>query len=147
MLFMLTDVECGGGFYVRSLVDDLGTGKKLKLSLGNTDTILLRLRNFIIQGLRCACVPSAALSSCAHVRELTRTKQGQFTLQEHVLREERWTFQDISEVLQPCSKPAAVHKKSKRQDVASQLSSECPAKDHHHSKPDNVGEDHKHSSD
>ncbi|XP_060795905.1 probable tRNA pseudouridine synthase 1 [Neoarius graeffei] len=111
-LFTL-DVECGGGFYVRSLVDDLGT----------------------------------ALSSCAHVRELTRTKQGQFTLHEHVLREERWTFQDISEVLQPCSKPAAVHKKSKRQDVASQLSSECPAKDLHHSKPDNVGEDHKHSSD
>ncbi|XP_053496614.1 probable tRNA pseudouridine synthase 1 isoform X2 [Ictalurus furcatus] len=114
-LFTL-DVECGGGFYVRSLVDDLGK----------------------------------ALSSCAHVRELTRTKQGQFTLQEHVLREERWTFQDISEVLQPCSKPAAVHnksKKSKRQDAASQLGSERAAKDLHHSSPDNVGEDRKHSSD
>ncbi|MCI4384334.1 hypothetical protein PGIGA_G00037430 [Pangasianodon gigas] len=114
-LFTL-DVECGGGFYVRSLVDDLGK----------------------------------ALSSCAHVRELTRTKQGQFTLQEHVLREERWTFQDISEVLQPCSKPAAVHntsKKRKKQDAASQLGSECTAKDLHHSRPDNVGEDHKDSSD
>ncbi|KAF4085035.1 hypothetical protein AMELA_G00113070 [Ameiurus melas] len=114
-LFTL-DVECGGGFYVRSLVDDLGK----------------------------------ALSSCAHVRELTRTKQGQFTLQEHVLREERWTFQDISEVLQPCSKPAAVHnksKKSKRQEAASQLGSERAAKDLHHSSPDNVGEGRKHSSD
>ncbi|KAB5555588.1 hypothetical protein PHYPO_G00035900 [Pangasianodon hypophthalmus] len=114
-LFTL-DVECGGGFYVRSLVDDLGK----------------------------------ALSSCAHVRELTRTKQGQFTLQEHVLREERWTFHDISEVLQPCSKPAAVHntsKKSKKQDAASQLGLECAAKDLHHSRPDNVGEDHKDSSD
>lgn len=96
------------------------------------------------------CLLSTALSSCAHVRELTRTKQGQFTLQEHVLREERWTFKDISEVLQPCSKPAAVHnmsKKSKRQDEASQLGSERAAKDLRHSRPDHVGEDHKHSSD
>lgn len=27
---MLTDIECGGGFYVRSLVDDLGKGRKAK---------------------------------------------------------------------------------------------------------------------
>ncbi|KAF7705367.1 probable tRNA pseudouridine synthase 1 [Silurus meridionalis] len=114
-LFTL-EIECGGGFYVRSLVDDLGK----------------------------------ALSSCAHVQELTRTKQGQFTLREHVLREERWTFQDISEVLQPCLKTAAVHNKSKKnknQDVATQLSSECAAKDLHHSIPDNVAENQKHSSD
>ncbi|XP_051959259.1 pseudouridylate synthase TRUB1-like [Xyrauchen texanus] len=62
------DVECGGGFYVRSLVDDLGK----------------------------------ALSSCAHVKELTRTKQGQFTLEEHALREDRWTLTDITQALQPC---------------------------------------------
>ncbi|KAK2866434.1 hypothetical protein Q7C36_002490 [Tachysurus vachellii] len=114
-LFTL-DVECGGGFYVRSLVDDLGK----------------------------------ALSSCAHVRELTRTKQGQFTLQEHVLREERWTFQDISEVLQPCPKPAVVQKaskKSKTQDATSHLSSEPATKDLQHSRHDPDGEDHKRSTD
>ncbi|XP_061564211.1 probable tRNA pseudouridine synthase 1 [Cololabis saira] len=63
------DIECGGGFYVRSLVDDLGK----------------------------------ALSSCAHVKELTRTKQGQFTLQDHVLREDRWTLDCIVQSLHPCS--------------------------------------------
>lgn len=91
------------------------------------------------------CVSSAALSSCAHVQELTRTKQGQFTLEEHVLREECWTFQDISEVLHPCSKPEHnTGKKSKKQDAASQLGSERSTKDR--SRPDNVEEDHKHSS-
>ncbi|XP_037546635.1 probable tRNA pseudouridine synthase 1 [Nematolebias whitei] len=67
-LFTL-DIECGGGFYVRSLVDDLGK----------------------------------ALSSCAHVKELIRTKQGPFTLQDHVLREEQWTLENILQSLQPCS--------------------------------------------
>ncbi|KAI3365331.1 hypothetical protein L3Q82_010430, partial [Scortum barcoo] len=67
-LFTL-DIECGGGFYVRSLVDDLGK----------------------------------ALSSCAHVKELTRTKQGQFTLEEHALHEEQWTLEHILRSLQPCS--------------------------------------------
>ncbi|KAM9837195.1 pseudouridylate synthase TRUB1 [Aulostomus maculatus] len=67
-LFTL-DIECGGGFYVRSLVDDLGK----------------------------------ALSSCAHVKELIRTKQGQFTLEQHALREERWTLEHILQSLQPCS--------------------------------------------
>ncbi|XP_014869701.1 PREDICTED: probable tRNA pseudouridine synthase 1 [Poecilia mexicana] len=66
-LFTL-DIECGGGFYVRSLVDDLGK----------------------------------ALSSCAHVKELVRTKQGQFTLQDHVLHEEQWTLQSVVGALQPC---------------------------------------------
>nr|XP_020467394.1 probable tRNA pseudouridine synthase 1 [Monopterus albus] len=66
-LFTL-DIECGGGFYVRSLVDDLGK----------------------------------ALSSCAHVKELIRTKQGQFTLEEHVLHEEQWTLEHILHTLQPC---------------------------------------------
>ncbi|KAG5262622.1 hypothetical protein AALO_G00277040 [Alosa alosa] len=66
-LFTL-DIECGGGFYVRSLVDDLGK----------------------------------ALSSCAHVSELVRTKQGQFTLDEHALKEEQWTLQHISAALQAC---------------------------------------------
>ncbi|XP_071760982.1 pseudouridylate synthase TRUB1 [Centroberyx gerrardi] len=67
-LFTL-DIECGGGFYVRSLVDDLGK----------------------------------ALSSCAHVKELSRTKQGQFTLEDHALREDHWTLEHILRSLQPCS--------------------------------------------
>uniref|UniRef100_A0A673W0L2 tRNA pseudouridine(55) synthase n=1 Tax=Salmo trutta TaxID=8032 RepID=A0A673W0L2_SALTR len=66
-LFTL-DVECGGGFYIRSLVDDLGK----------------------------------ALSSCAHVRKLIRTKQGQFTLDDHTLQEEHWTLQHIVQSMQPC---------------------------------------------
>ncbi|XP_040922413.1 probable tRNA pseudouridine synthase 1 [Toxotes jaculatrix] len=66
-LFTL-DIECGGGFYVRSLVDDLGK----------------------------------ALSSCAHVKELIRTKQGQFTLEEHALQEGQWTLEHILCALQPC---------------------------------------------
>ncbi|KAM9426029.1 pseudouridylate synthase TRUB1 [Pholidichthys leucotaenia] len=74
-LFTL-DIECGGGFYVRSLVDDLGK----------------------------------ALSSCAHVKELTRTKQGPFTLHEHALREDQWKLENILRSLHPCpeggSKPA-----------------------------------------
>ncbi|XP_076855372.1 pseudouridylate synthase TRUB1 [Brachyhypopomus gauderio] len=78
--FFTLDIECGGGFYVRSLVDDLGK----------------------------------ALSSCAHVCELTRTKQGQFSLKEHVLLDERWTIQDISQSLQPCPEPTVVQKNWKR---------------------------------
>ncbi|KAI1236178.1 putative tRNA pseudouridine synthase 1, partial [Lamprotornis superbus] len=49
------DVECGGGFYVRSLVNDIGK----------------------------------ELSTCATVQELTRTKQGPFTLEEHALQEDK----------------------------------------------------------
>nr|XP_020495742.1 probable tRNA pseudouridine synthase 1 [Labrus bergylta] len=71
-LFTL-DIECGGGFYVRSLVDDLGK----------------------------------ALSSCAHVKELTRTKQGQFTLEEHTLQEEQWKLEHVLRTLQPCSESEA----------------------------------------
>ncbi|XP_006630999.1 pseudouridylate synthase TRUB1 [Lepisosteus oculatus] len=67
--FFTLDVECGGGFYVRSLVDDLGK----------------------------------ELSSCAHVKELVRTKQGPFLLEEHVLREERWTIDEIAQSVQDCS--------------------------------------------
>ncbi|XP_063750166.1 probable tRNA pseudouridine synthase 1 isoform X2 [Eleginops maclovinus] len=43
-----------------------------------------------------------ALSSCAHVKELIRTKQGQFTLEEHALQEEQWTLEHILRALQPC---------------------------------------------
>uniref|UniRef100_A0A4W3IJ22 tRNA pseudouridine(55) synthase n=3 Tax=Callorhinchus milii TaxID=7868 RepID=A0A4W3IJ22_CALMI len=60
-LFTL-EIECGGGFYVRSLVSDLGK----------------------------------ELSSCAHVKELERTKQGPFTLEEHALPEEKWTIDEIA---------------------------------------------------
>lgn len=31
LLFAFTDVECGGGFYVRSLIDDLAKGNTLKI--------------------------------------------------------------------------------------------------------------------
>ncbi|KAK7811715.1 hypothetical protein U0070_023196 [Myodes glareolus] len=67
-LFTL-DVECGGGFYIRSLVNDIGK----------------------------------ELSSCANVLELTRTKQGPFTLEEHALPEDRWTIDDITQALQHCT--------------------------------------------
>ncbi|KAM4704267.1 pseudouridylate synthase TRUB1 [Rhinophrynus dorsalis] len=60
------DVECGGGFYVRSLVSDIGK----------------------------------ALSSCANVKELIRTKQGPFTLEEHALKEEKWNIDTIAQILQ-----------------------------------------------
>ncbi|KAG7492461.1 hypothetical protein MATL_G00014660 [Megalops atlanticus] len=70
-LFTL-DIECGGGFYVRSLVDDLGK----------------------------------ELASCAHVKELIRTKQGQFNLAEHALPEERWTIDEVARSLQPCPSPS-----------------------------------------
>ncbi len=48
---------------------------------------------------------AAALSSCAHVKELTRIKQGQFTLEEHALLEEQWTLEHVLCALQPCSEP------------------------------------------
>uniref|UniRef100_A0A6I8MY74 Pseudouridylate synthase TRUB1 n=1 Tax=Ornithorhynchus anatinus TaxID=9258 RepID=A0A6I8MY74_ORNAN len=64
-LFTL-DVECGGGFYIRSLVSDIGK----------------------------------ELSSCASVQELTRTKQGPFTLEEHALREDKWTIDAIAQSLE-----------------------------------------------
>ncbi|XP_066477139.1 pseudouridylate synthase TRUB1 isoform X4 [Tiliqua scincoides] len=66
-LFTL-DVECGGGFYVRSLVNDIGK----------------------------------ELSSCASVQELTRTKQGPFTLEEHALYEDKWTIDEIAQSLERC---------------------------------------------
>ncbi|XP_045147463.1 probable tRNA pseudouridine synthase 1 [Echinops telfairi] len=67
-LFTL-DVECGGGFYIRSLVSDIGK----------------------------------ELSSCANVLELTRTKQGPFTLDDHALPEEKWTIDDIARALELCA--------------------------------------------
>ncbi|KAI7796918.1 pseudouridylate synthase TRUB1-like isoform X2 [Triplophysa rosa] len=42
-----------------------------------------------------------ALSSCAHLKELTRIKQEGFSL-EDALREDHWTFADIAQVLKPC---------------------------------------------
>lgn len=67
--FFTLDVECGGGFYIRSLVSDIGR----------------------------------ELSSCANVLELTRTKQGPFTLEEHALPEDKWTIDDIAQSLEHCS--------------------------------------------
>lgn len=54
------------------------------------------------------CLCAAALSSCAHVKELIRTKQGQFTLEEHALHEEQWTLEHIVRSLQPCSESEQV---------------------------------------
>lgn len=67
--FFTLDVECGGGFYIRSLVSDIGK----------------------------------ELSSCATVLELTRTKQGPFTLAQHALPEDRWTIDDIARSLKRCT--------------------------------------------
>ncbi|NXS82621.1 TRUB1 synthase, partial [Erpornis zantholeuca] len=67
-LFTL-DVECGGGFYVRSLVNDIGK----------------------------------ELCTCATVQELTRTKQGPFTLEEHALHEDKWTIDEIARSLEHCT--------------------------------------------
>lgn len=67
--FFTLDVECGGGFYIRSLVSDIGK----------------------------------ELSSCASVLELTRTKQGPFTLAQHALPEDRWTIDDIEQSLERCT--------------------------------------------
>ncbi|XP_070219556.1 pseudouridylate synthase TRUB1 isoform X2 [Bos mutus] len=93
--FFTLDVECGGGFYIRSLVSDIGK----------------------------------ELSSCANVLELTRTKQGPFTLEEHALPEDKWTIDDIAQSLQRCSSllPAELAlKKSKPEESNEQvLSCEC----------------------
>ncbi|XP_052038681.1 pseudouridylate synthase TRUB1 isoform X2 [Apodemus sylvaticus] len=43
------------------------------------------------------------LSSCASVLELTRTKQGPFTLAQHALPEDRWTIDDIARSLEACT--------------------------------------------
>uniref|UniRef100_UPI00398E94AB pseudouridylate synthase TRUB1 isoform X2 n=1 Tax=Pristiophorus japonicus TaxID=55135 RepID=UPI00398E94AB len=43
------------------------------------------------------------LSSCAHVKELIRTKQGPFTLDEHALREEKWTIDEIVKAIETCT--------------------------------------------
>ncbi|XP_068255322.1 pseudouridylate synthase TRUB1 isoform X1 [Nyctibius grandis] len=67
-LFTL-DVECGGGFYVRSLVSDIGK----------------------------------ELSTCATMQELTRTKHGPFTLEEHALYEDKWTIDEIARSLEHCT--------------------------------------------
>ncbi|KAM6263745.1 pseudouridylate synthase TRUB1 isoform 3-T3 [Spheniscus humboldti] len=67
-LFTL-DVECGGGFYVRSLVSDIGK----------------------------------ELSTCATMQELTRTKHGPFTLEEHTLYEDKWTIDEIARSLEHCT--------------------------------------------
>ncbi|KAL8187303.1 UNVERIFIED_CONTAM: TruB pseudouridine (psi) synthase 1 [Gekko kuhli] len=91
-LFTL-DVECGGGFYVRSLVDDIGRAGEM--ALGGTEH---------------------ELSSCASVQELTRTKQGPFTLEEHALYEDKWTIDEIARSLEHCMPLLSVepsHKKLK----------------------------------
>lgn len=89
-------------------------------------------------------LPCAALSSCAHVQELTRTKQGQFTLEDHVLKEERWTYQDISQSLQPCPKPVSQqnnNKKGKPQGKPAQPGSESAGRGHNHDSPEGASGD------
>uniref|UniRef100_G3TF65 Pseudouridylate synthase TRUB1 n=1 Tax=Loxodonta africana TaxID=9785 RepID=G3TF65_LOXAF len=100
--FFTLDVECGGGFYIRSLVSDIGK----------------------------------ELSSCANVLELTRTKQGPFTLEDHALPEEKWTIDDIAQALELCSsllpeetglkKPKPEEPKEEKEESKEQaLSCEC----------------------
>lgn len=45
----------------------------------------------------------AELSTCATVQELTRTKQGPFTLEEHALQEDKWTIDEIARSLEHCT--------------------------------------------
>ncbi|XP_067156389.1 pseudouridylate synthase TRUB1 isoform X3 [Apteryx mantelli] len=59
------------------------------------------------------------LSTCASVQELTRTKQGPFTLEEHALYEDKWTIDEIARSLERCTsllpgEPS--HKKFKTED-------------------------------
>lgn len=64
------------------------------------------------------------LSSCANVLELTRTKQGPFTLEEHALPEDKWTIDDIAQCLEHCSSllPAELAlKKSKPEESNEQV--------------------------
>ena len=64
------------------------------------------------------------LSSCANVLELTRTKQGPFTLEEHALPEDKWTIDDIAQSLERCSSllPAELAlKKSKHEESNEQV--------------------------
>lgn len=42
------------------------------------------------------------LSTCASIQELTRTKHGPFTLEEHALHEDRWTIDEIARSLEHC---------------------------------------------
>lgn len=85
-------------------MDDLGKGEPQHFCVSRDDpgcsksSLRFRSRND-----RCFC--AAALSSCAHVKELIRTKQGQFTLEEHALREEQWTLEHIARTMQPCEVP------------------------------------------
>lgn len=46
---------------------------------------------------------AAELSTCATVQELTRTKQGPFTLEEHALQEDKWTIDEIAQSLELCT--------------------------------------------
>uniref|UniRef100_A0A8B9SQ07 Pseudouridylate synthase TRUB1 n=1 Tax=Anas platyrhynchos TaxID=8839 RepID=A0A8B9SQ07_ANAPL len=42
------------------------------------------------------------LSTCASMQELTRTKHGPFTLEEHALHEDKWTIDEIARSLEHC---------------------------------------------
>ncbi|XP_075391166.1 pseudouridylate synthase TRUB1 [Tenrec ecaudatus] len=91
--FFTLDVECGGGFYIRSLVSDIGK----------------------------------ELSSCANVLELTRTKQGPFTLDDHALPEEKWTIDDIAQALELCASllPAETGLKKPKPDESKEQALSC----------------------
>ncbi|XP_043373914.1 probable tRNA pseudouridine synthase 1 isoform X2 [Dermochelys coriacea] len=54
------------------------------------------------------------LSSCANVQELTRTKQGPFTLEEHALHEDKWTIDEIAQSLEHCMSLLAVEPSLKK---------------------------------
>lgn len=43
------------------------------------------------------------LSTCATMQELTRTKHGPFTLEEHALYEDKWTIDEIARSLEHCT--------------------------------------------
>ena len=76
-------VVCGAGFYVRSLVHDLGLSKFYWIITFEEILIAylfsLNMKIYFVE-----------LSSCAHVVSLERTRQGPFSLQ-HCVYEEQCT--------------------------------------------------------
>lgn len=76
----------------------------------NTFQISLSCLFFLSNDL---CLFSTALSSCAHMKSLVRTKQSQFTLEEHTLHEEQWTLENVMRTLQPCPDTEQNEKQSK----------------------------------
>ena len=80
-------LECSGGFYVRSLISDLGEWIASR-------TVLLFVRT-LTTFLSATCRLARSLGTGAHMTKLVRTKQGAFSAAQS-LPESRWTLADIA---------------------------------------------------